>query len=197
MSVKGILTEQFPTAEAIGAATAEALAQVSSDIAVIDTNVDNLTTAVQTVDSIVDTINTNVNTANTNINAVKTNTAVNNTASSTGSLSQKLSYLINKVEALESSSSSSSSVVKSVQRGVISFSKATATATISAVDVNKAIVVHGGSSYNDNYNYVDANISGLWDARLTLTNSTTVTATVGYYRSGYTGPTTWQVIEFY
>lgn len=194
MSVKGILTEQFPTAEAIGAATAEALAQVSSDIAVIDTNVDNLTTAVQTVDSIVDTINTNVNTANTNINAVKTNTAVNNTASSTGSLSQKLSYIMDQLEALQSSSSSSSSVVKSVQRGSLSFSKATATATISAVDVNKAIVVHGGSSWGTGY---DAGNSGYWDARLTLTNSTTVTATVGYYNSGYTGPTTWQVIEFY
>lgn len=178
MSVKGILTEQFPTAEAIGAATAEALAQVSSDIAVI---------------------NTNVNTANTNINTVKTNTGVNNTASSTGSLSQKLSYLINKVEALESSSSSSSSVVKSVQRGVISFSRATATATINAVDVNKAIVVCGGSSYGvtNGSNYYDAGYSGYWDARLTLTNSTTVTATVAYYSSGYTGPTAWQVIEFY
>lgn len=195
MSVKGILTEQFPTAEAIGAATAEALAQVSSDIAVIDINVDNLTTAVQTVDNIVDTINTNVNTANTNINTVKTNTGVNNTASSTGSLSQKLSYLINKVEALESSSSSSSSVVKSVQRGVISFSSTTATATINAVNVNKAIVVFGGSSW---YAYGGtAGNSGYWDARLTLTNSTTVTATVGYYSSGYTGPTAWQVIEFY
>lgn len=196
MSVKGILTEQFPTAEAIGAATAEALAQVSSDIAVIDTNVDNLTTAVQTVDSIVDTINTNVNTANTNINAVKTNTAVNNTASSTGSLSQKLSYIMDQLEALQSSSSSSSSVVKSVQRGSLSFSKATATATISAVDVNKAIVVHGGSSYSGSGTST-ATYSGYWDTRLTLTNSTTVTATVGYYNSGYTGPTTWQVIEFY
>lgn len=197
MSVKGILTEQFPTAEAIGAATAEALAQVSSDITVIDTNVDNLTTAVQTVDNIVDTINTNVNTANTNINTVKTNTGVNNTASSTGSLSQKLSYLINKVEALESSSSSSSSVVKSVQRGVISFSRATATATINAVNVNKAIVVFGGSSYRGNYGGSDPYDSGYWDARLTLTNSTTVTATVGYYNSAWTGPTAWQVIEFY
>lgn len=198
MSVKGILTEQFPTAEAIGAATAETLEQVSNDIAVIDTNVDNLTTAVQTMDSIVDTINTNVNTANTNINAVKTNTAVNNTASSTGSLSQKLSYIMDQLEALQSSSSSSSSVVKSVQRGSLSFSSKTATATISAVDVNKAIVVHGGSSYAGvGSGYPGATDSGLWDARLTLTNSTTVTATVGYYNSSYTGPTTWQVIEFY
>lgn len=194
MSVKGILTEQFPTAETIGAATAEALAQVSNDIAVIDTNVDNLTTAVQTVDNIVDTINSNVNTANTNINTVKTNTGVNNTASSTGSLSQKLSYLINKVEALESSSSSSRSVVKSVQRGVISFSDEITTATINAVNVNKAIVVFGGSSWGGSGN---GNYSGYWDARLMLTNSTTVTATVGYYASFYTGPTAWQVIEFY
>lgn len=196
MSVKGILTEQFPTAEAIGAATAETLEQVSNDIAVIDTNVDNLTTAVQTMDSIVDTINTNVNTANTNINAVKTNTAVNNTASSTGSLSQKLSYIMDQLEALQSSSSSSSSVVKSVQRGSLSFSSKTATATISAVDVNKAIVVHGGSSWGDGGS-ASTSYSGSWDARLTLTNSTTVTATVGYYNSSYTGPTTWQVIEFY
>lgn len=38
---------------------------------------------------------TNTNTINTNVNRILTNTNTNNTASSTGTLSQKLSYLIN------------------------------------------------------------------------------------------------------
>lgn len=160
MSIKGILAEQFPTAEAIGAATAEALEQVSNAVDNIDTN-----------------------------------TSINNTASSTGLLSQKLSHIINQLEALQSSSGSSNSVVKSVQRGTLSFTSETATATIKAVDVNKAIVIHGGSSYYGGYG--NASYSGNWDARLTLKNSTTVEATVGYYNKSYTGPTTWQVIEFY
>lgn len=193
MSVKGILTEQFPTAEQIGAATDEALAQVGTNV--------------ESIKSTVESNNTKIDSNTTTLNTIKTATAANSTASKTGTLSQKDAYIISLLEnatyglnalktAINSASSSSSSVVKSVQRGVLSFSSATATATINAVDVNKAIVVYGGSSYSRDRDGGTPQNSGSWDARLTLINSTTVTATVGYY-ANYTGPTAWQVIEFY
>lgn len=129
---------------------------------------------------------------------IDSNTEINNTASSQGSLSQKLSYIIDQLNTL-SSINIPRSTVKSVQRGTLTFSGETATATINAVDVNKSIVIHGGSSWlgtgGTSGDY--ATYSGLWDVRLMLTDSTTVTATVGYYQPAYTGPTTWQVIEFY
>ena len=50
---------------------------------------------VQTLTNSNSVILTNTNTINTNVNQLLTNTNVNNTASSTGTLSQKLSYIIN------------------------------------------------------------------------------------------------------
>lgn len=55
-----------------------------------------LSTSISSVKSVVDTISTNVNTANTNINTIKTNTAATTTESSSGTLSAKLTYLINR-----------------------------------------------------------------------------------------------------
>lgn len=55
-----------------------------------------LSTSISNVKSTVDTISTNVNTANTNINTIKTNTAATTTENSSGTLSAKLTYLINR-----------------------------------------------------------------------------------------------------
>ena len=55
---------------------------------------------VQTLTNSNSVILTNTNTINTNVNRLLTNTNVNNTASSTGTLSQKLSYIINQNESV-------------------------------------------------------------------------------------------------
>ena len=78
--------------------------------------------------------------------------------------------------------------VKSVQRGTISISSATsATQTITAVDPLKTMINHLGETMSQD--------STLYLARLSLTNSTTVTAT----RTTTTSSTTvsYEVIEFY
>ena len=97
------------------------------------------------------------------------------------------------LSAVNAMASSSSGVIKSVQRGVITFdsSSTTKTATISAVDTTKAFVlwggsINGGSGYGDN--------SGNWDARLDLTSSTVVTATKYW---AYASTISYQVVEFY
>lgn len=86
------------------------------------------------------------------------------------------------------------SMVKSIQRGVISFgsSSTTATATISAVNIAKAIVIHSGSIYGNNNSN---GLPGNWDARLDLTSGTVVTATRAY--TGGTPTVSYQVVEFY
>lgn len=47
--------------------------------------------------SSIDLINTNINTINTDLSAVATNVVINNTASTTGTLSQKLSSIYNQI----------------------------------------------------------------------------------------------------
>ena len=81
------------------------------------------------------------------------------------------------------------SVVKSVQRGVITLSSAlSSSATINSVNTSKAIVIYGG-------NNVDASTNNKYFEYLTLTNSTTVTVT----RTSGSGVTNvpYQVIEYY
>lgn len=61
--------------------------------------VNGVNSNISAVKSVVDTINSNtssIGTINTNVSAIKTNTAANSTESSTGTLSQKLAYLINR-----------------------------------------------------------------------------------------------------
>jgi hypothetical protein len=83
----------------------------------------------------------------------------------------------------------SGSVIKSIQRGLITISGAatSATATLSpAVTTSKAMLMNLGS------NAVDFDVR--YQARLTLTNSTTVTATrVG---TGTDTFVSWQVVEY-
>ncbi len=85
-------------------------------------------------------------------------------------------------------SSSGSSVIKSTQRGVISFGTAnlTATATVSSVNTGKAMLRHlGVFTGGGNNSYL---------AAVVLTNATTITATrIG---SGAATDVSWELTEF-
>lgn len=84
--------------------------------------------------------------------------------------------------------------VKSVQRGTVNFPTSgegsPVTANISAVNVDKSVVLYGGVSIADSTATPDE-----YMGRVVLTNSTTVTA----YRGGLGEALSlsWQVIEFY
>lgn len=69
-----------------------------------------------------------------------------------------------------------SSVVKSVQRGVINIPKeaASAAATISAVNTNQSIVLYSGSI--DGSSFMSTGVPGCWDAKLELISGTQVKA---------------------
>jgi hypothetical protein len=78
--------------------------------------------------------------------------------------------------------------IKSIQRGVINTtSTATATATISAVNPAKSILSTTGSNTNPGGN--------IW-SYLSLTNSTTITATVSTSSSNASA-IAWQLVEYY
>ena len=105
----------------------------------------------------------------------------NNTASSTGTLSQKLSYLIN-----------SPKIVKSIQTGT---STADSAITISTVNVSKSIafIDGGGHRASSNGNYVYGGpyyISAFSSTSITITNSNAS-------QSGGDMVCRWWVIEFY
>lgn len=100
------------------------------------------------------------------------------------------------VQEILAKASPTGSVVKSIQRGVINITGdvKTGTATITEVDPNKSVILFGGSVGDGDGGNGD---SGNWDARLDLTSSTVVTATI-YYSYSYTNTTvSWQVVEFY
>lgn len=86
--------------------------------------------------------------------------------------------------------------VKSVQRGTISFTGAlTAGATINSVNVSKTMVNYLGQ--NGYYNAASSSfIDGIGLARLSLDNSTTVTAT-RFSTSTVSHVVSYEVIEFY
>ena len=98
------------------------------------------------------------------------------------------------LNAVNTMTSNTGGVIKRVQRGVITFdpSNKTATATISAVDTSKAFVLWGGAingaGSSDGFGY-----PGTWDARVDLTNATTVTATKWW---AFASTISYQVVEF-
>lgn len=97
------------------------------------------------------------------------------------------------LNAVNTMTSNTGGVIKRVQRGVISFgaSDATKTATISAVDTTKSFVLWGGAIPGDSGTNPSA--PGAWDARVDLTNATTVTATKLW---DYASTISYQVVEF-
>ena len=110
------------------------------------------------------------------------------TASATGSAHAKLAYIAGKDIV------ANGSAIKSIQRGVISLSdsQTSNTANISAVVVEKSVIMPLGVSGSDDVNHA---VNHLF-IRLSLTNTTTVTAT--RTRPNNTAATVgYQVIEFY
>lgn len=101
--------------------------------------------------------------------------------------------LATAIQSLIDSGVISMSAVKSVQRGIITIAadKTEGTATITAVDTAKAVVLFGGSIYGSTSNGLSIN----WDARLVLSSATKVTATRAY-ASGYNVTVPYQVLEF-
>lgn len=93
----------------------------------------------------VDTIATDASSAKTNASQAVTNTATNNTSSATGILSQKLSYLIDRVNALEASAGGQKILVRGPVIETIVPHQSGVWQT--AIDIKGAGVVH--SVYND------------------------------------------------
>ena len=132
------------------------------------------------------------------VDTINTNTATNNTASKTGTLSQKESYGISLLEnstyglsALKTALTGGSvRVVKSVQRGTITLTSTSSTsANISAVNTSKSVL-----------NYLG--MTTLMDStrvliQLALTNSTTVTAKTNGATETYPSTVSFEVIEYY
>lgn len=81
------------------------------------------------------------------------------------------------------------SVIKGIQRGTItSLASTTATATITAVNTAKSVLIHMG-----NHGTASTPEHSLFS--LALTNSTTVTATKG--ATGVTATVGFEVVEYY
>ena len=86
-------------------------------------------------------------------------------------------------------------VVKKVQRGMIRIAndETTATATISAVNPDKSLVIFGGSRL---YPFTAGLSNIYWDVTLELVDSITVRATRTGSPKEYEAIVAWQVIEF-
>lgn len=88
--------------------------------------------------------------------------------------------------------------IKSIQRGVITVGtgQASATATITEVDTSKSILSLLGVSTS--LTYASSQSSGNRLFYLTLTNSTTITATGGTIRTTDQATlVSWQIVEYY
>lgn len=154
--------------------------------------IDEITNEIENVNSKIAEVTTVADTISSNVNNIKTYTATNNTSSKTGTLSQKMAYIIALLEnsTYGLSKIKSASVIKSIQSGVISWEQVTyqsidyvtsvvyvpsKTVTISSVNTAKAMLLNLGfnnmerNSSSSSYRYGTG-------AYLQLTNSTTITA---------------------
>jgi|GEM_PF-5595959 hypothetical protein len=131
------------------------------------------------------------------VDTINTNTALNNTASKTGTLSQKESYGISLLEnatyglsALKTAMIGGNiPIVKSVQSGMVTASVGTSTITISAINPAKSIVMLNNTlnSTTQSYLYVPYSLTS---TTLTLKNAQNTTSSSEFKCS-------WQVVEFY
>ena len=85
-------------------------------------------------------------------------------------------------------------MIKSIQRGIVAIlgSNAAGTATVTAVNTSKAVLTHLGSSI-----FVGATDAADSDGRITLTNSTTITATRGNNASSSALNISYELVEYY
>lgn len=170
--------------------------------------IDEITNEIENVNSKIAEVKTVADTISSNVNNIKTYTATNNTSSKTGTLSQKMAYIIALLEnsTYGLSEIKSASVIKSIQSGVISWKnswyedyeyvyKKQQTITISSVNMNKTILLNLGS-----YNYAcsGSTYGFLGDICLSLESSTSIKASTevnGQFFEG-TAYVSYMVVEF-
>ena len=158
----------------------------------------------------IDTINTNANNAKNSANEAKSYaanaqnyTATNNTGNKTGILSQKLTYLINLLEnttyglnAIKNQTNNlKSSVIKSIQTGIINTytDDYTYTVTISPVNINKTIVLV--QARNKTYNTSDECVNPV--GHLKSSTELELFCTRYSYDRCYYEDIFYQIVEFY
>lgn len=96
------------------------------------------------------------------------------------------------VSSLQTKLNATVTCVKSVQRGIITIESNSSSgyASISSVNLSKAIVIYGGSTVGNSSN----NYSVYWDVRLVLTSTNVMAYRASNYSVSVTVP--FQVIEF-
>lgn len=157
---------------------------LTTNVSAVNTNVSNVKTV---ADNIYAKVDTELQTVDDNVDAIKTATATNNTASKTGTLSQKESYAISLLEnatyglsALQTKLSSGMSAVKSVQRGIVAAGQSkSGTETFNLGE---------GSNYKYAY-YIDVTISAVSNINKCQVNIQTV-ATDSSYTKTFVGKLT-------
>lgn len=162
---------------------------------------DTINQKLDAVDIVCDNIYSKVD---TEVASIVSATAANTTANKSGTLSQKDTYIISLLEnttyglnALKSALGSGSSVIKSIQRGVITIAKgsSSSSATISSVNTSKAIVVFGGFGMHYESSYSDLAFHQS-HSYLTLESATKVTATRNAAQGTIIVTVPYQVIEY-
>lgn len=128
---------------------------------------------------------------------IKTNTAGNTTASASGTLSQKLTHIIEvlttgsvkeELATIKTQTTTGNiSVVKSIQRGVLLVSETSITVEINEVNPDKSIIVLIGPNYTNLTHAPMPHVDSLDSTSFVLNMKNT----------NGSGRITWQVIEFY
>lgn len=148
-------------------------------------------------------IKTAINTVDGIVDSIKTYTATNNSASKTGVLSQKLSYIIaglleNSTYGLNAiktaintiSTNTSNGSIRKIIRGTFSFTATSQAISISLTNYNKAVVILNGNTIGASANIQDIYVGGLTNTTLTLKTMTSI----GEDRASYGS---YQIIEYY
>ena len=148
-------------------------------------------------------IKTAINTVDGIVDSIKTYTATNNSASKTGVLSQKLSYIIaglleNSTYGLNAiktaintiSTNTSNGSIRKIIRGTFSFTATSQAISISLTNYNKAVVILNGNTIGTSGNIQDIYVGGLTNTTLTLKTMTSI----GEDRASYGS---YQIIEYY
>lgn len=146
---------------------------------------------------IINKIKEAIESVKTYLEEIKTNTAGNTTASASGTLSQKLTHIIelltvgsvkDKLETITTQTTSGNlSVVKSIQRGVIVAEYNMTTVEINEINPDKSMIVLIGPA--------GKTLGTAYVPHVISLNSTSFE--LGITNSDYRANITWQVIEFY
>lgn len=144
---------------------ADSLAAVNDTLGEVNTSVGTVKDDVASVKADVATVNTNVNankttlsTINTNVSAIKTETAKSSTASKTGTLSQKLAYVIANMPPINSRT-------KTLTELVMGYVSAAKTITVSGSGV---LTLNGGINIEAK---VTLNVDGVAISSLSLSGT--------------------------